>query len=364
MRRARCGAGARARWAAAPGGEPMRPRTRQHGTVPAGLMADAALVRGIAAYRRHPYRRDLPDPPVIWQEGGSRLLDYGSPARARRVLVVPSLVNRAYVLDLAPERSMLRWLGGRRGAPVLLDWGWPGRRSAASRSPTTCAGRLDRALDALPGRDGAGRLLHGRAARAGGGAAPGGPVRGPAAARHAVGFPRPGAAASCCRRARRLGAGGRHAAGGRAAGDVPDAGRGGGSWRSTARSGARPRRRARPHVRGDRGLAGGRHPARRSRGRGVPGRLVWREHAGERGVAGGRHGGRSRRRCACRRWWRCPAQDRIVPPESAAPLGRETDPGRRRAAQPKAAGHVGMVAGVRGRAELWLWPALDWMRAL
>jgi polyhydroxyalkanoate synthase len=109
---------------------------------------DAALVRGIAAYRRHPYKRDLPDPPVIWQEGGSRLLDYGGDGPT--VLVVPSLINRAYVLDLAPERSMLRaWAaGGVR--PVLLDWGWPGAEERRYTLTDYVAGRLERALDALP----------------------------------------------------------------------------------------------------------------------------------------------------------------------------------------------------------------------
>ena len=42
-----------------------------------GLRQDRDLIAGIAAYRRHPWRRDLPDPPVLWTEGGSRLLDYG-----------------------------------------------------------------------------------------------------------------------------------------------------------------------------------------------------------------------------------------------------------------------------------------------
>ena len=41
-----------------------------------------------------PTARDLPDPPAIWAEGGSRLLDYGG-RRAPVVLFVPSLVNRA-----------------------------------------------------------------------------------------------------------------------------------------------------------------------------------------------------------------------------------------------------------------------------
>ena len=88
------------------------------------LRQDAALIEGIAAYRRHPWHRELADPPAVWQEGGSRLLDYGGDGP--RVLFVPSLVNRAYVLDLAPGHSMLRWLAGQGAHPLLLDWGWPG----------------------------------------------------------------------------------------------------------------------------------------------------------------------------------------------------------------------------------------------
>src|SRR5579859_5454544 len=30
------------------------------------LRQDSALIAGIAAYRRHPWRRDLADPPAIW----------------------------------------------------------------------------------------------------------------------------------------------------------------------------------------------------------------------------------------------------------------------------------------------------------
>jgi poly(3-hydroxyalkanoate) synthetase len=94
------------------------------------LSPDATLVAGIAAYRRHPYRRTLTDPPVLWQYGGCRLLDYGrAPSKSARarppILFVPSLINRAYVLDLARDRSMLRWLAAHGVRPLLLDWGWP-----------------------------------------------------------------------------------------------------------------------------------------------------------------------------------------------------------------------------------------------
>ncbi len=90
----------------------------------------------------------MPEPPVLWQEGGSRLLAFGDAAAGRTVLFVPSLINRAHILDLTPEHSLLRWLAGQGVRPLLLDWGWP---DAAARSFTLTdyvAGRLERALTA------------------------------------------------------------------------------------------------------------------------------------------------------------------------------------------------------------------------
>ena len=116
------------------------------------LREDRALLAGIAAYRRHPYERRLPDPPTIWAEGGSRLLDYGLPGAAGPpVVFVPSLVNRAYVLDLAERASLLRFLAGQGVRPLLLDWGWPGEAERAFTLTDYIAGRLERALMAASG---------------------------------------------------------------------------------------------------------------------------------------------------------------------------------------------------------------------
>jgi poly(3-hydroxyalkanoate) synthetase len=117
------------------------------------LRQDAALIAGIAAYRRHPWRRDLPDPPAIWTEGGSRLLDYGDGSDdSPTLLFVPSLVNKAYVLDLAASHSMLRWFAARGTRPLLLDWGWPGATERRFTLTDYVAGRLERALIAAAQR--------------------------------------------------------------------------------------------------------------------------------------------------------------------------------------------------------------------
>ena len=46
------------------------------------------------------------------------------------MLVVPSLINRAYILVLAPGRSALRWLAAQGLRPILMDWGAPGPAEA------------------------------------------------------------------------------------------------------------------------------------------------------------------------------------------------------------------------------------------
>ena len=109
---------------------------------------DAALLRGLAAYRRHPHMRSMADPPVIWAEGSARLLDFGG--NGRPVLFVPSLVNRAYVLDLDEGASLMRYLAGHGLRPLLLDWGWPGPAERRFTLTDHIAGRLERAILAAP----------------------------------------------------------------------------------------------------------------------------------------------------------------------------------------------------------------------
>jgi poly(3-hydroxyalkanoate) synthetase len=108
------------------------------------MRRDRALIAGIAGYRRHPWHRDLPDPPAMWREGGSRLLDYGGAGPP--MLLVPSLINRAYVLDLAAGRSLARWFAANGVRTLLLDWGWPGEIERGFTLTDYIAGRLERAM--------------------------------------------------------------------------------------------------------------------------------------------------------------------------------------------------------------------------
>ena len=106
------------------------------------------LAAGIKTYRDHPYHRELSAPATLWREGTTRLLDF-RPEGGQPVLFVPSLVNRAYILDLSAERSLLRWLAAETGLrPLLVDWDAPGETERKFTLTDYIAGRLDRAFDA------------------------------------------------------------------------------------------------------------------------------------------------------------------------------------------------------------------------
>ena len=106
---------------------------------------------GVLSYRRHPTARPASDRPVLWREGTTLLRDYrrGSDASAPRVLVVPSLVNRYYILDLEPESSFLADLARRGYAPFVVDWDAPGPEEQGFDLTRYIAGRLEGALDAV-----------------------------------------------------------------------------------------------------------------------------------------------------------------------------------------------------------------------
>lgn len=92
----------------------------------AGLALDdvSAWLAGVAAYHAAPLSPLPTAVPVVARYGVAQLLDYQGPIDAPLVLVVPSLINRAHILDLVPDRSFLRALARTHGV-WLLDWGVP-----------------------------------------------------------------------------------------------------------------------------------------------------------------------------------------------------------------------------------------------
>lgn len=109
-----------------------------------------AFLSGIDAYRHHPYRRCLAPMPAIWRQGTTALLDFrlaDCPADAPPVLVIPSLINRSYILDLSAKRSVMRYMAAKGLAPFLVDWDAPGAEEAGFTLTDYIAGRLEAALD-------------------------------------------------------------------------------------------------------------------------------------------------------------------------------------------------------------------------
>ena len=107
------------------------------------------FLAGVEGYRAHPYWRRLTDPPVLWQAGTTRVLAYGGDATGAPVLLVPSLINRAYILDLTASRSFARYLRERGLRPYLLDWGAPGTDEREFGLDDYILGRLAPVLEAV-----------------------------------------------------------------------------------------------------------------------------------------------------------------------------------------------------------------------
>jgi polyhydroxyalkanoate synthase len=78
--------------------------------------------------------------PAIATAGRATLRDYGG--EGPPVIFIPSLINPPYVLDMAEDQSLLRWLAGQGLRPLLVDWGEP---SPAERD-LTVAGHVERYL--------------------------------------------------------------------------------------------------------------------------------------------------------------------------------------------------------------------------
>jgi polyhydroxyalkanoate synthase len=123
-----------------------------------GLARARAFLDGVDRYRGHAYRRQDSPHRVVWTAGAARLLDYApAGAATAAAFFVPSLVNRHYILDLMPGRSLMAALAQRGIRSFLLDWGAPGPAERDFALEDYLDARLVPAFDAA--RAAAGRNL-------------------------------------------------------------------------------------------------------------------------------------------------------------------------------------------------------------
>jgi polyhydroxyalkanoate synthase len=98
---------------------------------------------------------------VVATENKLRLLHY-HPAVEQPypipLLIVPSLINRYYLLDLVPGRSLVEYLVGRGIDVYLLDWGVPGPEDRSTTFDHYVTGYLRRAVQRVRSLSGQERI--------------------------------------------------------------------------------------------------------------------------------------------------------------------------------------------------------------
>ena len=114
------------------------------------------MLMGIWQYQNHPLtrqkvRQNLPLE-RLWSEGQVSIQtvpDYDYAAGRPSLLLVPSMINKAYIFDLCEERSMLRWLCEQGINAYLLNWGAPEEDKAQANIESVILRRLIPAIQFL-----------------------------------------------------------------------------------------------------------------------------------------------------------------------------------------------------------------------
>lgn len=87
------------------------------------------FLEGLRQYQQSTFRRDVEEPAAVLKLGSARLLRYGAgKANAPAVLLIPSLINRYYILDLTQYLSFARYLGEQGFNVYAVDWDVPSER--------------------------------------------------------------------------------------------------------------------------------------------------------------------------------------------------------------------------------------------
>ena len=84
----------------------------------------AAFAKGVQAFETVSRPKLLKPLPIVWTEGTTELRHAAAPGAP--VILVPSLINRARILDLQARRSLHRYLASQSLDTYLVDWDGPG----------------------------------------------------------------------------------------------------------------------------------------------------------------------------------------------------------------------------------------------
>lgn len=108
-------------------------------------------MEGVERYAKTPPKpRPVLGGQAVWQKGAASLFSYGdSNAAQQPILVIPSLINRSYVLDMSPRHSMMQHLARQKGNAHLIDWGEPENESQQLDIESYITERLEPAIDYL-----------------------------------------------------------------------------------------------------------------------------------------------------------------------------------------------------------------------
>lgn len=109
--------------------------------------------RGIQKYQAYNFKRSVGALETVWADGEVKLsrvpglkADYAVP-----IVLIPSMINKSDILDLMPEKSLLRWLAIQGFDAQLFDWGNSTNDAGQADFDRAVGERLLPALESLNG---------------------------------------------------------------------------------------------------------------------------------------------------------------------------------------------------------------------
>jgi polyhydroxyalkanoate synthase len=118
------------------------------------------MLLGIQKYQQHPFKPVRPALKEVWRAGEVSLQTFEAALPQAKsagkdpeiLILVPSLINRSYILNLMEGRSMMRWFAERGIIPYLLDWGESCEDDGQADLAQLIAARLSPAIEFIHDR--------------------------------------------------------------------------------------------------------------------------------------------------------------------------------------------------------------------